>query len=376
MHAGGRGLEIEFDFIDHLLELRTTNGEAGQILLEPQSVATFYRSTMAALDGLGLHIHVDPRPSEVVEAIPFDVDETHRTHDRDAVHRFWHALVHVDRVLTEFRSRFIGKASPVHLFWGGTDLCTTRFSGRPAPKHRGGVPNCPDSVQVLAYTHEVSSAGFWPGGDVAMFYAYAYAYPEPDGFSDWPVEPAGANYNDQLGEYVLPHSVAQTAPDSDATLLAFLQSTYEAAAELGHWDRAALEWASVSTDQQNQGRPMTQTPDAVAQYQEAHDRRDVERALAAFTPNATVKDDGHEYHGRGEIRDWLARASTQFTYTRTLTGANALVANTWLVTNHLEGDFPGGASTCATASCWPTTSSPNSRSPPERCNLRETRLRG
>jgi hypothetical protein len=240
MHASRRGLEIEFDFIDHLLELRTTNGESRQILLEPQSVATFYRSTMAALDGLGMHIHVDPRPSEVVEAIPFDVDDTHRAYDGDAVHRFWHALVHVDRVLTEFRSRFIGKASPVHLFWGGADLCTTRFSGRPAPRHRGGVPNCPDWVQVLAYSHEVSSAGFWPGGDEAMF--YAYAYPEPAGFADWPVEPAGVRYDAQLGEFLLPYSAVQTATDPDATLLAFLQTTYEAAAELGQWDRAALEW--------------------------------------------------------------------------------------------------------------------------------------
>ena len=240
MPAGGRGLEIELDVIDHVLELRTTDGARRHVPLGPQSVATFYRSISGELDGLGIDVQIGLRPSEVQEAIPFDRDETHHAYDRDAVQRFWRALVQVDRVLTEFRARFIGKASPVHLFWGGADLCTTRFSGRPAPRHRGGVPNCPDWVQVLAYSHEVSSAGFWPGIDEPMF--YAYAYPEPDGFADWPVEPPGARYEPQLGEYLLPYSAVQRADDPDATLLAFLQTTYEAAAELGSWDRAALEW--------------------------------------------------------------------------------------------------------------------------------------
>src|SRR5205807_1326011 len=154
-----------------------------------------------------------------------------------AVHRFWSALVQVDRVLTQFRARFVGKASPVHLFWGGADLCTTRFSGRPAPKHRGGVPNCPDWVQELAYTHEVSSTGFWPAaGDEGIF--YAYAYPEPDGFAEWNVQPTDAFYDAQLGEFVLPYTAVRNAVDPDATLLSFLQSTYEAAATLGDWDRA------------------------------------------------------------------------------------------------------------------------------------------
>jgi hypothetical protein len=240
MKVDGRGLEIEFDFIDHVLELRTTDGQSRNVRLEPQSVATFYRSMMAALGDLGIDVRISVRPSEVVEAIPFDQDEEHHAYDGDAVHRLWEALVQVERVLTDFRARFIGKASPVHLFWGGADLCTTRFSGRPAPKHRGGVPNCPDWVQILAYSHELSSAGFWPGGDEAMF--YAYAYPEPAGFADWKVDPAAARYDAQLGEFVLPYSAVQTAPDPDATLLGFLQSTYEAAAELGQWDRAALEW--------------------------------------------------------------------------------------------------------------------------------------
>lgn len=235
-----RGLEVEFDFVDHVLELRTTGGQSRHVALEPQ-VARFYRSTMDALAELGVDVHIVARPSEVVESIPFDEDEVHHSYDRDAMHRYWLALVQVDRALTDFRARFIGKASPVHLFWGGFDLCTTRFSGRTAPKHRGGVPNCPDWVQVLAYSHEVSSAGFWPGAtDQPMF--YAYAYPEPAGFADYAVEPAGAYYDKQVGEFLLPYSEVRDAADPDATLRAFLQSTYEAAAELGRWDRAALEW--------------------------------------------------------------------------------------------------------------------------------------
>jgi len=245
MHADRVGLEIEFDFIEHVMEVRTTGGERRQVVLEPQTVATFYAATMAALDDLGVDVDVVPRPSEVVEAIPFDRDDTHRSYDREAVHRLWLALVQVDRLLTVFRSRFIGKASPVHLFWGGADLCTTRFSGRPAPRHRGGVPNCPDWVQVLAYSHEVSSAGFWPGGDEeAMF--YSYAYPEPAGFADASVEPAEARYDPDLGEFLLPYSAVRTADDPDATLLSFLETTYSAAATLGNWDRAALEVASGS----------------------------------------------------------------------------------------------------------------------------------
>ncbi len=240
MHTKGRGLEIEFDFIDHVLELRTTDGDRRHVVLEPQSVATFYRETMAALGDLGIEVALYTRPSEVVEAIPFDQDEQHHSYDRDAVHRFWLALVQVDRLLTEFRSRFVGKASPVHLFWGGADLCTTRFSGRRAPRHGGGVPNCPDWVQVLAYSHEVSSAGFWPGGgDEGMF--YAYAYPEPPGFAEWTVAPGGAYYDGDLHEFLLPYTVVRTAEDPDETLLSFLQSTYEAAATLAHWDRDALE---------------------------------------------------------------------------------------------------------------------------------------
>jgi hypothetical protein len=181
------------------------------------------------------------RPSEVVEAIPFDQDEVHRSYDPDPAHRFWLGLVQTHRVMLQFRSGFIGKASPVHFFWGGADLAVTRFSGRTAPKHPGGVPNCPDWVQVLAYSHEVSSCGFWPGGEEEGSF-YAYAYPEPEGFGNWPVQPEAAYYDGTLGEFLLPYRAVRTAPDPDAALLSFFQSTYDAAAELGRWDRAALEW--------------------------------------------------------------------------------------------------------------------------------------
>lgn len=238
--AGDRGLEIEFDFADHRLRMRTTDGARRDVRLEPRSVANFYGATMSALDELGVRVRVHPRPSEVVEAIPFAEDEVHRSYDPDAAHRFWLALVRMHEVLVRFRAGFAGKASPVHFFWGAPDLCTTRFSGRPAPKHPGGVPNCPDWVQELAYSHELSSCGYWPGGDGEGAF-YAYAYPEPAGFADWPVEPAGASYDADLGEFVLPYTAVRTAPDPAATLLAFCQSTYDAAAELGGWDRAALE---------------------------------------------------------------------------------------------------------------------------------------
>jgi hypothetical protein len=240
MPAGNRGLEIEFDFRAHQLELRTTDGALRHVALEPRSVASFYAATMAALDDLGIDVTINRRPQEVVEAIPFDEDEVHRSYDAGAVERFWLALVRMHHVLSQFRSRFIGKVSPVHFFWGGADICTTRFSGRTAPKHRGGVPNCPDWVQELAYSHEVSSCGYWPGsGDEGAF--YAYAYPEPAGFADWKVEPEGAYYDANLGEFLLPYELARTSPTPETALLAFAQTTYEAAADLGHWDRDALE---------------------------------------------------------------------------------------------------------------------------------------
>jgi hypothetical protein len=240
MPAGDRGLEIEFDFVDHVLDLRTTDGARRQVPLEPRSVASFYQATMAGLADIGVPVTINTGPQEVVEAIPFDKDEVHRSYDPAAVHRFWLGLVRMHDVLLRFRSGFIGKASPVHFFWGGADLCTTRFSGRPAPRHRGGVPNCPDWVQELAYSHEVSSCGYWPGGGGEGAF-YAYAYPEPLGFAGWAVEPAEAYYDADLGEFLLPYTAVRTASDPDQALLAFFQSTYDAAAELAGWDRAALE---------------------------------------------------------------------------------------------------------------------------------------
>lgn len=239
---GHRGFEAEFDFQDHVLRFRTTEGEERHVQLRSGSVADFYAEVVDVVHALGIHAHVLARPVEVEEAVPFAEDGAHRVYDPAAAERFWRALVQAQRVMTVFRGRFIGKVSPVHFFWGAPDLAVTRFSGRRAPKHPGGVPNCPDWVQELAYSHEVSSAGFWwGGGEEGAF--YSYAYPQPPGFPDWPVEPAAAFFDTGLGEFLLPYSAVRTADDPDALLLTFLQSTYEAAAELGKWDRTALEAA-------------------------------------------------------------------------------------------------------------------------------------
>ena len=242
MHAGSTGLEIEFDLIDHVLDLRTSDGRNRQVKLEPRSVASFYEATMAALDELGVHVNILPRPVEVLESIPFPEDEKHHAYDAAAVQRFWLALVRAHRVMTRFRGRFVGKASPVHFFWGGADLAVTRFSGRVAPKHPGGVPNCADWVQELAYSHEVSSCGFWPNGSAEGSF-YAYAYPQPAGFADWPVAPDAASFDHELGEFLLPYAAVRTADDPDAMLMSFFESTYLGAATLAGWDRAALEIA-------------------------------------------------------------------------------------------------------------------------------------
>ncbi len=240
MPAARSGVEIEFDFVDHVLHLRSTTGRARLVTLEARSVASFYEATMAALGELGVTLSIMPRPVEVAVAIPFGEDEQHCAYDPDAAQRFWLALVQAHRVMRRFRAGFVGKASPVHFFWGAADLAVTRFSGRPAPKHPGGVPNCPDRVQEQAYSHELSSCGFWPGGSEEGSF-YAYAYPQPDGFASWPVRPAAAYFDDALGEFILPYAAVRAAPDPDELLLAFFQSTYDAAAELGWWDRAALE---------------------------------------------------------------------------------------------------------------------------------------
>ncbi len=207
-------------------------------------MASFYQRLTDLLDDLGIPLHLHARPNELPDPIPFSQDQTHAAYDADAVNRYWRALVQADRVLKEFRARFTGKCSPVHLFWGSNDLAVTRFSGRLAPTHPGGIPHLPDAVTREAYSQEVSSAGFWPGGvslDFAAF--YAYAYPVPPGFSASAVQPSAAAYHPDLGEFILPYESVRTADDPDAMLLAFLQSTYEAAAVSGNWDRARLERA-------------------------------------------------------------------------------------------------------------------------------------
>ncbi|MER7545483.1 DUF5996 family protein [Spirillospora sp. NPDC127506] len=232
--------DIEFDFVEHLLRIRSSDGGSRTVALEPKSVADFYAETMAALHELDIEAPIQASPNEVEPAIPFAEDHQNASYDADAAHLFWRQLLQADRVLGEFRSRFTGKVSPVHFFWGAMDLACTRFSGRPAPKHPGGAPNCPDWVMVEGYSGELSSAGFWPGGGEEGAF-YSYAYPEPEGFPDHPVAPKEAFYSSEMGEFVLPYEAVATAEDPDATLTDFLQTTYEAAAELANWDRGALE---------------------------------------------------------------------------------------------------------------------------------------
>jgi hypothetical protein len=237
-----RTFELEFDFIAHRLAIRASDGQRDEVPLRPQAVAAFYARLMEALHRLDLDIRINARPSEVTDPIRFAEDEVHRSYDAEYANRFWRALVQADRVLKIFRTRFIGKASPVHYFWGAGDLAVTRFSGRRAPRHPGGIPNLPDWVTREAYSHEVSSCGFWPGGGAIDYPAfYAYAYPEPGGFAEVCVGPAGASYNRDYREFILPYDRVARAASPDDTLLEFLQSTYEAAATLGGWDRAALE---------------------------------------------------------------------------------------------------------------------------------------
>ncbi|GAA4482524.1 DUF5996 family protein [Rhodococcus olei] len=233
-------LDFEFDFCDHTLRIRSSDGSGSPIALEPKPVAEFYAQVMRALRDLGVDVRITATPNEVVEAIPFAEDTTHRSYDPHAATLFWRQLVQADRILREFRSHYTGKVSPVHFFWGAMDLACTRFSGRAAPPHPGGAPNCGDWVMVEGYSHELSSCGFWPGGGEEGAF-YAYAYPVPEGFAGYPVGPDGAYYSEQLGEFVLPYERVRTAADPDAAALEFLHDTYRAAAELGHWDRAALE---------------------------------------------------------------------------------------------------------------------------------------
>jgi hypothetical protein len=239
---GDRTFQIDFDFIEHKLAIQSSDGGGATLRLEPQSVAAFYQGLMERMSRLGLQVDIHKLPNEVADPIRFDQDQTHRAYDREYANRFWRALVQADRVFKAFRARFIGKCSPVHFFWGAPDLAVTRFSGRRAPEHPGGIPHLPDWVTREAYSHEVSSCGFWPGGGSVPYAAfYAYAYPEPAGFSEATIRPAAAFYSDELGEFLLPYDAVRESDSPDATLLDFLQTTYEAAANLGQWDRSALE---------------------------------------------------------------------------------------------------------------------------------------
>lgn len=237
-----RYFDITFDFIDHVLHIDVSDGTSGSVALKPQSVADFFRAVMETLGRLGISVSINHHPCEIPNAVPFTLDRAHCSYDAEYAQRFWRALTQIDRVMKKFRTGFIGKVSPVHFFWGSFDLAVTRFSGRTAPPFSGKVPGLALDVMREAYSHEVSSAGFWPGGngvDDACF--YSYVYPAVAGFKNFPVQPADAFFSEALGEFLLPYDVVRNAPDPEATLLSFLQTTYEAAAQNGNWDRAALE---------------------------------------------------------------------------------------------------------------------------------------
>jgi hypothetical protein len=237
-----RLFQISLDFLDHHLRVETSDGITRNIPLVSRSVADFYQEIIGTLHEIGIAVQIWTMPQEVADPIRFEQDQQHATYEPEYAQRLWQILVQTHRVMTVFRSRFKGKSSPVHFFWGSFDLAVTRFSGRLAPEHPGGIPHMADWVTREAYSHEVSSCGFWPGsGTVVEPVFYAYAYPEPEGFRDYVIQPAEAFYSFDLKEFVLPYAALQKAPDPDAMLLAFLQSTYEAAADSARWDRAALE---------------------------------------------------------------------------------------------------------------------------------------
>jgi hypothetical protein len=245
MPWNGGSFQVGFDFIDHVLQIRTSDGRLREFSLRPMPVAEFYAGIIVSLADLGIHIRIHTMPNEIPDAIPFDKDTVHKSYDPEYAHRFWRVLLAANEVFAKFRTGFLGKASPVHFFWGSFDLAVTRFSGRAAPKHPGGVPHLPNSVAQEAYSHEVSSAGFWPGGGGPIEYAafYSYAYPAPEGFTSAAVRPAEAFFSKELGEFILSYDAVRIASDPDKALMEFLQSTYEAAANLGKWDRKALECA-------------------------------------------------------------------------------------------------------------------------------------
>ena len=240
MPYGSRMLQIDFDFVEHMLVLEVSLMGRRTVLLRPMPVAEFYRQVMWALESLGCPIGIWTTPVEIADPIPFHKDEIHRSYDPEYAQRFWRILLQTARVLTPFRARFRGKVSPIHLFWGALDLACTRFSGRIAPPHPS-MPGLPDRVTRDAYSHEVSSCGFWPGAADTEAMFYSYAYPEPPGYREYRIAPANAGFDVNFSEFVLPYEAVQTSPDPDGTLLEFLQSTYEAAANCASWDRAALE---------------------------------------------------------------------------------------------------------------------------------------
>lgn len=237
----GRTFGIDFDWVGHELRIETSDAQSRAIPLRSMTVAEFYQQVMDGLHELGIGVRIFTRPVEVVEAIRFDEDTRHAQYEAEVVGRFWKALSQADRVFKAFRSGFIGKASPVQFYWGACDLAAARFSGRTAPLHPGGMPNCPDWVMQEAYSHEVASAGFWPGAGLGEAAFYAYTYPEPAGYSARRIQPEAAYYSDTLREFILPYAAVRNAADSDRTLLKFLQTSYAAAADLAGWDRAALE---------------------------------------------------------------------------------------------------------------------------------------
>jgi hypothetical protein len=240
MPHGTGMLQIDFDFVEHALLLQTSEGSRKTLPLKPMSVAAFYRQVMTALDELQTPVRIWPMPVEITDPIPLDADHTHHAFDPEYAQRFWRVLLQVTRVFTLFRARFVGKVSPIHLFWGALDLACTRFSGRLAPEHPS-MPGLPDRVTRDAYSHEVSSCGFWPGAPGIEPFFYSYAYPQPPGYAETPIRPAEGRFDTSFGEFILPYEVVRTAADPDSVLLEFLQSTYEAAANCAHWDRAALE---------------------------------------------------------------------------------------------------------------------------------------
>jgi hypothetical protein len=240
--ADDRSAQFDFDFVDHQLIGTLDNGTTEVLPLLPMTVADFYTRFLALTDRLGVRTKIHGSPNEVPDPVPFEQDTIHGSYDAEAVNRFSRALVQIDRVLKDFRTSFLGKVSPVHLFWGSFDLAVTRFSGRAAPLHPGGIPALPDAVTREAYSHEVSSAGFWPGGGPVDYPAfYSYAYPAPDGFSTESVSPGEAFFDEKAGEFILPYDAVRNASDPEAVLLGFLESTYDAEARLAKWDRASLD---------------------------------------------------------------------------------------------------------------------------------------